>query len=110
MPKGWSFVQGDKPGWLRLAWQFLRRPRLDPISMIGDNKSIMAFNLIWMFDKALELANLAAELQELHLPPPHVGETFSFDDAPSALRRLQSGKTVGKVVLEVGDNCIRGLL
>lgn len=42
---------GDKPGWLRLAWQFLRRPRLDPISMIGDNKSIMAFNLIWMFDK-----------------------------------------------------------
>ena len=44
-------IAGDKPGWLRLAWQFLRRPRLDPISMIGDNKSIMAFNLIWMFDK-----------------------------------------------------------
>lgn len=101
---------GDKPGWLRLAWQFLRRPRLDPISMIGDNKSIMAFNLIWMFDKALELANLATELQALHLPPPHVGETFSFDDAPSALRRLQTGKTVGKVVLEVGDNCTTGLL
>ncbi len=45
---------GDKPGWLRLAWQFLRRPRLDPISMIGDNKSIMAFNLIWMFDKVFK--------------------------------------------------------
>jgi NADPH:quinone reductase-like Zn-dependent oxidoreductase len=60
--------------------------------------------------QALELANLATELQELHLPPPHVGETFSFDDAPSALRRLQTGKTVGKVVLEVGDNCTTGLL
>ena len=42
---------GDKPGWLRLAWQYLRRPMLDPTSMIGDNKSVMAFNLIWMFDK-----------------------------------------------------------
>ena len=49
---------GDKPGWLRLAWQFLRRPRLDPISMIGDNKSIMAFNLIWMFDKVCKLREL----------------------------------------------------
>ncbi len=48
----------DKPGWLRLAWQFLRRPRLDPISMIGDNKSIMAFNLIWMFDKVRKLHEL----------------------------------------------------
>ena len=47
----WYFDAGDKPGWLRLAWQYLRRPQLDPISMIGDNKSIMAFNLIWMFDK-----------------------------------------------------------
>lgn len=42
---------GDRPGWLRLAWQYLRRPTLDPTSMIGDNKSVMAFNLIWMFDK-----------------------------------------------------------
>ena len=49
-----SAMQGDQPGWLRLAWQYLRRPRLDPISMIGDNKSIMAFNLIWMFDKVIE--------------------------------------------------------
>jgi len=59
--------------------------------------------------QALVLAKLATELQELHLPPPHVGETFSFDDAPSALRRLQTGKTVGKLVLEVGDNSTRGL-
>ena len=48
-----------------------------------------------------ELAQLAGELQQLNLPPPLVGETFDFADAPSALRRLQTGKTVGKVVLEV---------
>ena len=48
-----------------------------------------------------ELSQLAAELQHLNLPAPLVGETFDFADAPSALRRLQSGRTVGKVVLEV---------
>lgn len=51
-----------------------------------------------------ELAKLAKELQDLKLPPPHVGEVFSFNDAPSALRKLQTGRTVGKVVLEVHDN------
>ena len=52
-----------------------------------------------------ELSELAAELQQLNLglPAPLVGETFDFADAPSALRRLQSGRTVGKVVLEVQD-------
>lgn len=48
-----------------------------------------------------ELAKLAKELQDLKLPPPHVGDVFDFDDAPSALRKLQTGRTVGKVVLEV---------
>ena len=51
-----------------------------------------------------ELAELAQELVQLNLPAPHVGETFSFEDAPAALRRFQSGKTVGKVVLEVTED------
>lgn len=51
-----------------------------------------------------ELAKLAKELQDLELPPPHVGDVFDFDDAPSALRKLQTGRTVGKVVLEVRDH------
>ena len=51
-----------------------------------------------------ELAKLAKELQDLELPPPHVGEVFDFDDAPSALRKLQTGRTVGKVVLDVKNH------
>ena len=40
----------------------------------------------------------------MELPAPHVGEVFDFDHAPSALRRLQTGRTVGKLVLEVNDD------
>jgi alcohol dehydrogenase len=35
--------------------------------------------------------------------PPHVGHTMPFADAVQALTLLQSGKTTGKVLLEV--NC-----
>lgn len=31
-------ISGDKPGWLKLAAQYLRRPRLDPLQMIGQNR------------------------------------------------------------------------
>lgn len=51
-----------------------------------------------------ELASLAQELQQMKLPPPHVGQVFDFEDAPSALRKFQTGRTVGKVVLEIQDN------
>ncbi|MBC5810226.1 MAG: zinc-binding dehydrogenase [Candidatus Eremiobacteraeota bacterium] len=30
---------------------------------------------------------------------PHIDSVFRFDDAASALRRLQEGKNVGKVLL-----------
>ena len=51
-----------------------------------------------------ELTKLARELQQMDLPPPYVGEVFSFEDAPLALRRFQTGQTVGKVVLEVQES------
>jgi hypothetical protein len=33
--------------------------------------------------------------------PPMVGRRFAFDDALTALRFLQSGESIGKVVLEL---------
>ena len=34
--------------------------------------------------------------------PPHIGRGFAFAEAVAAMRYLQSGESVGKVVLEVG--------
>ena len=69
--------------------------------MIGENRSVMGFNLIHMFERASELGQLVDELQRLQLPPPQVGERFAFHDAQAALRALQSGLTTGKVVLTI---------
>jgi hypothetical protein len=35
--------------WVKLAWRWLWRPKLDLLGMPGENKGIFGFNLIWMF-------------------------------------------------------------
>ena len=90
-----------RPDYLRLALRYLRRPRLDPLRMIADNRSVMAFNLIWLWDRADRLRPAYDGLFRFVQAPPFVGRRFGFADVPAALRHLQSGESVGKDVLEV---------
>lgn len=87
--------------YVRLALRYLRRPRLDPLRMIAENKSVMAFNLIWLWDRADRLGSAYDGVSGVLQNPPFVSRRFDFGDAPAALRHLQSGTSVGKVVLEV---------
>jgi len=91
----------SRPDYLRLALAYLRRPTVDPLSMIPVNRSLMAFNLIWLWNRAERLPEACSELLRLHPGPPHVGSVLPFERAPEALRQLQSGGTIGKVVLTV---------
>jgi hypothetical protein len=47
---------------------------------------------------------LAAAISAAKAPGPHVGKTFSFVQLPAALAYLQSGKSVGKVVVTLSEN------
>jgi synaptic vesicle membrane protein VAT-1 len=86
---------------LRLLPRYVRRPRLDPMRMISSNRSVMAFNLIWLWDRVDRLDELYEPTAAALRNPPLVGRTFPFAEAPEALRWLKSGKSVGKVVLTV---------
>ncbi|WP_224994557.1 zinc-binding dehydrogenase [Cesiribacter sp. SM1] len=93
---------GSAPNWPRLAWQYLTRPKIDPMKMITENKSVMGFNLIWLYEQHDLFHQLMQELLELQLQPPHIGHYFSFNELPQALQLFRSGNTVGKVVIRVG--------
>ena len=95
-------TRGTRRNWWHLARAYLSRPRVDPLHMVSDNRSVMGFNLIWLWDKAPELSGLFDAMAPVFTAPPHVGRTFSFGDAPAAMRYLQGGGSVGKVVLESG--------
>lgn len=90
-----------RANYLRLALQYLRRPRLDPLQMMSDNRSVMGFNLIWLWDRASMLAGAVDALDELVTSPPVIAAVRPFNAAPEAMRLLQGGATMGKVVLEV---------
>ncbi len=93
---------GPKPNYLTLVWKFLRRPRLDPLRMPTENKSVMGFNLIWLYEKADLLHQLVDEILALGLPAPFVGHAYPFTQLPQALDVFLGGNTTGKVVVEIG--------
>ena len=84
-----------------LGLKYLRRPRLDPLQMIAENRSVMAFNLIWLWDQVERLSRVYERMTGVVRTPSFVGRRFPFADATGALRYLQSGESIGKVVLEV---------
>jgi NADPH:quinone reductase-like Zn-dependent oxidoreductase len=93
-----------RPSWPRLVAGYLRTPRFSPLHMTRHNRSVLAFNLSFMFDQA---SLLAAGLRDLlawygsgELAPLPV-RSFAFEDAADAHRALESGTTTGKLVLEV---------
>lgn len=94
-------TSGDRPNKLHLLYHWLTRPKIDPQQMPENNRGVLGFNLIWLYERVELLRSLLEEIATLKLSPPHVGHTFSFDQLPDAIRLFQTGKTMGKVVVSV---------
>jgi len=98
-----EFTPGNRPSWLKAAWLYFKRPRYDVMDMISTNKSVMAFNLIWLWQEQALFEALLNGCAALDLPAPYVGNQFSFDQAHQAIDHLRSGRSMGKVVLHIGE-------
>lgn len=88
-----------RPNYVSLLFKYLFRPRVDPLTMIKSNKSVMAFNLIWIYDQKELMKEMLREIEKLKLPAPLIGHRFAFSEVREALTLFQSGKTKGKVVV-----------
>lgn len=87
-------------GWIKLGCQLLLRPKVDPMKMISENKTVSGFNLVWLYEQK-EVVQLWDEILQLKLATPLVGKEYDFKDAKEALKFFQSGESVGKVCLTV---------
>ena len=86
---------------LPLFLKYIQRPKFDPMKMTTSNKSVMGFNLIFLFDKAHLYKQYIDEINILNLPRSVIGHSYPFEEAREALKFFQTGATTGKVVLEV---------
>lgn len=92
---------GDKPNKIKMLIRWLKRPRIDPMRLPNSNKTVVGFNLIWLYPQIEKYHRIVRELSDLTLPEPIIGESYAFEELPQAIRKLQSGMTVGKVVVLV---------
>lgn len=94
--------KGGRPNWIKLAWDFLRTPRFSPLALTNENRSVLAFNLSYLFEQTDLLAEamkrLMGWLDENRIKPPPVAP-YPFERVADAHRDLESGQTVGKLVL-----------
>ncbi len=88
--------------YIKLIYEYLRVPRWNPLTMTGDNKSLIAFNLSYLFHR-LDLLEEAmgdlinwVEAGKIKAPALQI---FPFEKVADAHRVLESGKTVGKLIL-----------
>jgi len=97
MPK-----KGGKPNYLKLAADYLRTPRFNPLDMTNDSKSVLAFNLSYLFDRHDILAEAMGDLMKWwragEIAAPSV-ITYPLERVADAHRDIESGQTVGKLVL-----------
>ena len=88
--------------WAKLALDWLRTPRFNPLHMTRDNKSVLAANLSFLQSHAPSLREgmlwLLEHFESGELKPLPV-ETWSLKDAARAQRRIESGQTIGKLAL-----------
>jgi synaptic vesicle membrane protein VAT-1 len=94
--------QGGKPQWTKLARDWLRTPRFSPLDMTNESKSVLAFNLSYLFDRTELLAEAMGEILRWFdtktLTPPTI-TTYPLPDVARAHADLESGTTIGKLVL-----------
>lgn len=94
---------GQRPNYLKMALKYLTRPKIDPQAMIQQNKSVMAFNLIWLYEHFQLMHDTLDELMQLDIGKPLVGHLFEFGQMHEAITLFQSGQTTGKVIVEVNN-------
>lgn len=96
--------RGGRPNWLRLAWDWLRTPRFNPLDLTLQNRSVMGFNLSFLAHRTdillPAMEQLLGWVEEGRIRPPPV-TTYPFAEVAAAHRDLESGRTVGKLVLTV---------
>ena len=89
------------PDYGKILIKYLTRPKIDPLKLTNMNRSVMGFNLIWLWNDVENLRRMIKSIEELNLGKPYIGKVFSFDELIAALMYLKSGVSVGKVVVNL---------
>jgi NADPH:quinone reductase-like Zn-dependent oxidoreductase len=93
-----------KKNYLKLLWYYFKTPRFNPFDLTVTNRSVSGFNLIYLFEKKeffREIMDTLVQLDQEGKLSEMPMKTYPFEEAAAAHRDMESGKTVGKLVLRM---------
>ena len=95
--------------WVRMVRKAVKMPSFDPMELVTSNKSVMGFNLSFFVNEIGMLGVMYDQIErwlgedgERKLRCPRVTE-MAMEDIGEAHQLIQSGKTVGKLVMVTSD-------
>jgi NADPH:quinone reductase-like Zn-dependent oxidoreductase len=97
-----SATSGKKRNLLRAIAQVMQVKKINPMKLMGDNKTVTGTNMGHLFGRIDLLRPQFSALLEMYQAGeihPHVDRTFSFDEAPAAHHFIHDRKAMGKVLL-----------
>jgi NADPH:quinone reductase-like Zn-dependent oxidoreductase len=96
--------EGGKVNWVKLVVDYLRTPHFNPLDMTSDNKTVVGFNLSFLFGRKDLLKEAFDDLLKWYgeglIRIPNI-KTYPLEEVGLAHKELESGKTVGKLVLKI---------
>lgn len=96
--------KGGRVNYFKLVKDYLRTPRFNPIDMTSDNKSLITFNLSFLFDRkdlmTDGMEHLLKWISSGDITVPRI-KTYPFEKIADAHRDLESGQTLGKLVITI---------
>jgi NADPH:quinone reductase-like Zn-dependent oxidoreductase len=106
------FSPSGRKNYPRLIWRYFRTPRFNPFEMTLSNRSVGGFNLIFLFEKVAIFRQMMNELltwdEAGHLPTMPT-TVYAFEEVAAAHRAMESGKTMGKLILVLDEDPCRRL-
>jgi len=97
-------LRRGRADYFKLIREYFRVPRFNPFDMTRDNKSLIAFNLSYLFHRRdllrEAMADLIARVEKGEIRAPSL-QRFAFERVVEAHQALESGATVGKLILKM---------
>ena len=102
LPHSQTFGRLNILDWIRMGINYIKTPSFSPLKLVGDNKSIYGFNLSFLFgNKYLMqsgMANVIPWIENGSIKVAKINK-YKMENVKDAHRDIQSGNTVGKLVL-----------
>ncbi len=101
-----EWVEGPVRKTLKTAWRYWRRPMLDPVALLNQNKGVFGLNMLRFADRHDVIKQCAAEIRQGIVDgwvKPRVDRVFPMTQAADAHQWIADRKNVGKVVIKVRE-------